>query len=188
MNVSMIRRPLAALCAALAACLAAAAAPAAAQDSDTLGTWQDRVLIEQTLQRYVAGFDQNDPELFASAFAPEGVFNYNADTYAGRQAIHDFIADRNAARAAREAAGTSDPSARLFHVMTNSVILFDGPDRARHTAYGITVGRTTGETHLSSSGSYSDELAKIDGEWLIVRRDLEQLPLFVPPPVDQPVQ
>jgi uncharacterized protein (TIGR02246 family) len=170
--------------AAAAAALAGAALAgggAWAQDG-ALGTWEDRVLIELTLQRYIRGYDANDPEMFASAFAEDGVFEFNDDVYTGRAEIAAYIADRNAARAAREAAGQSDSSARLYHVMTNSIITFDGPDKAHHSAYGMTIGRTTGETHISSSGSYEDELVKREGEWLIQRRRLDQLPLFVPPP------
>ena len=48
------------------------------------------------------------------------------------------------------------------------------PPGATHTAYGMTIGRTTGETHISSSGSYEDELVKVGGEWLIKRRHLDQ--------------
>ncbi len=156
-----------------------------AQDyPDRLGTWQDRALITETLQRYVQGFDKNDPQLFASAFAADGVFEYNDDTFTGQNELAAFIAARNEGRAEREAAGASDPSARLFHVMTNSVITFQDETHATHSAYGITVGRTTGETHLSSSGSYEDTLEKIGGEWVITRRVLEQLPVFVPAPVE----
>lgn len=171
------------------ACAAALTAPGClAQDSTpdaSLGTWEDRVLIEQTLQRYVRGYDANDPDMFASAFAEDGVFEFNSETYIGRDAIRGYIEERNAGREERAAAGIGDPSARLFHVMTNSVITFTGPDTAEHSAYGMTIGRTTGETHISSSGTYDDELARIDGEWLIRRRRLDQLPEFVPQPVPE---
>ena len=169
--------------AAVAATLALVGA-AAAQGQEypaSLGTWQDRALIEQTLQRYVAGFDQNDPALFASAFAEDGVFEYNDDVYSGRDAIAGFIEQRNVGRTDREASGASDSSARLYHVMTNSLIMFEDDTHATHTAYGMTIGRTTEETHISSSGSYTDQLVKEDGGWLIQHRHLDQLPVFTPP-------
>jgi uncharacterized protein (TIGR02246 family) len=165
--------------AAAAACLALSALPATAQD-DTfqpgLGTWQDRVLVEMTLQRYVAGFDSSDPDLFASAFADDGVFEYNEDVFAGRDEIAGFILRRLGGRPA----GVVNRESRLYHVVTNSVIVFEDETHATHTAYGITIGRTLEETHISSSGSYTDELEKIDGEWLITRRVLDQLPVFNP--------
>jgi hypothetical protein len=64
--------------------------------------------------------------------------------------------------------------------MTNSVITFEGPDKAHHSAYGVTIGRTSKEAHISSAGSYEDDLVKRDGQWLIQYRRLEQLPPFVP--------
>ena len=158
---------------------------ALAQDDPSLGTWRDRAMIERTLQRYVAGYDTNDPALFASAFTDDAVFEFNDDTFTGRTAIAGYIEERNAGREAREAAGASDPSARLYHVMTNSLITFTGPDTATHTAYGMTIGRTTPETHISSSGSYEDELVKVDGDWLIRHRVLDQKPEFNPAPVDE---
>ena len=158
--------------------IALSVAPAAAQEAFTpgVGTWQDRVLIDMTLQRYVAGFDANDPETFAAAFAEDGVFEYNDDTFRGREEIGGFILRRLNGRPA----GVTNRESRLYHVMTNSVIVFEDETHATHTAYGITIGRTLEETHISSSGSYTDELEKIDGEWLITRRVLDQLPVFNP--------
>src|SRR5262249_10349561 len=137
---------------AVAAGVALVAGGAGAKDPSpeaSLGTWQDRVQIEDTLQLYIRGFDGNDPQVFASAFAEDGVFQFNSDTFKGRAAIAKYLADRNAGRASREAAGQSDPSGRLFHVMTNSVITFEGPDKAHHSAYGVTIGRTSKEAHIS---------------------------------------
>lgn len=174
------------LCGAAAA-LAALAVPAMAQDEEypaSLGTWQDRALIEQTLQRYVAGFDANDPELFASAFAEDGVFEFNEDVFTGREEIAGYIERRNAGRPA----GTINRESRLYHVITNSMIVFEDETHAVHTAYGMTIGRTVGETHISSSGSYTDELEKIDGQWLITHRVLDQLPVFNPNAVVTPAQ
>lgn len=175
--------------AAMTACLAFSALPGfahaqgqaqgRAQDEDFvpgLGTWQDRVLVEMTLERYVAGFDSNDPVLFASAFAEDGVFEYNDDVFTGREEIGGFIRGRLGGRPA----GVVNRESRLYHVVTNPVIVFEDETHATHTAYGMTIGRTLEETHISSSGSYTDELEKIDGEWLITRRLLDQLPVFNP--------
>lgn len=154
------------------------AGAAGAQEAFTpgLGTWQDRALIEQTLQRYIGGFDSNDPAMFASAFAPDAVFEYNDEILNGREAIEAYLAQRNNGRPA----GQINPESRLYHVMTNSLVVFDDETHATHTAYGMTIGRTTGETHISSSGSYVDELEKIEGQWLITRRVLDQKPVFNP--------
>lgn len=169
----------AALAAALGAGLFFAFETSRAQDgtaeTSSLGTWEDRVMIDETLQRYVRGFDAMDPEMFASAFAPDGVFQYNDDVYAGREQIASFIEGRLNGRQP----GINRES-RLYHVMTNSVIAFSDAEHAHHSAYGMTIGRTVGETHISSSGSYEDEMVKIDGQWFIQTRMLDQLPVFNP--------
>jgi hypothetical protein len=174
-EVMMQRVTNAALAAAIGAGLFFAFGTSRAQETSELGTWEDRVMIDETLQRYARGFDANDPEVFASAFAQEGVFQYNDDVYTGRAEIAGFIEGRLNGRAP----GINRES-RLYHVMTNSVVTFSDPDHAHHSAYGMTIGRTVGETHISSSGSYEDELVKIDGAWFIQTRMLDQLPVFNP--------
>lgn len=152
-----------------------ALATAAAAQDPSLGTWEDRVMIENTLQRYVRGFDASDPAMFASAFAEDAVFEFNDDVFNGRAEIAGYLERRNNGRAP----GINNES-RLYHVMTNSVITFSDPEHAHHSSYAMTIGRTTGETHISSSGSYEDDLVKVNGEWLIQHRVLNQLPVFNP--------
>ena len=36
-------------------------------------------MIDQTLQRYIAGYDQNDADLCASAFAEDAVIRFDRD-------------------------------------------------------------------------------------------------------------
>jgi hypothetical protein len=53
------------------------------------------------------------------------------------------------------------------------------PDRALHSAYWWTVSRTAeGPAGMSviGVGSSTDELGKIDGKWLIVRREITLQP------------
>ena len=72
---------------AVAAVLAAVAcattvAPSASTSGPSLA---DREAIEATLYRYVRGLDRMDPELYASAFAPDGQFDLGANTVTGRE-------------------------------------------------------------------------------------------------------
>lgn len=170
---------------AIAAAIAALALAGAAQAQDFIpgiGSWQDRAMIEQTLQRYIQGYDSNRPDVFASAFTEDAVFAYNDEILNGRAEIAGYLERRNAGRAY----GEINPDSRLYHVTTNDLIVFEDETHAMHTAYTLTIGRTTGETHISSSGSYTDQMVKIGGEWLIANRVLDLKPVFNPNAVVTP--
>jgi hypothetical protein len=72
-----------------------------------------------------------------------------------------------------------EPPRTLFHLESNSRIEFQAPDRAVHSAYWWTVSRTAdGPAGMSviGVGSSSDQLQKIAGKWLIVRREITLQP------------
>jgi hypothetical protein len=141
----------------------------------------DREAIEATLNRANLGFELSDPDLFASAFAddavyqldePGPVFGYDKLIYRGRADVRGIITARI------EKARNTDPKTLSYDPATlrrynrNSderlVILEDGT--ARHTATWMVVMKTNVNIHISAIGRYDDLLAKRDGKWLIVKR------------------
>jgi 3-phenylpropionate/cinnamic acid dioxygenase small subunit len=135
-------------------------------------TLADREAIEATLYNYARGLDRHDVELYASAFAEDAVFDLGVTQYEGRDAMRAIITgliDGAAAGAER-----GDPPRQLFHMDANPRVEFLSADHAVYHAYYLTfvrVGEGQGSTiQTVAVGSATDELRKIDGEWLIVKR------------------
>lgn len=165
------RMMLAASCAAFTL----SAGVAAAQAMEEGPTLADREAIEATLYRYTRGLDRGDPELYASAFAPDGALysgdNVMAQGHEALAAIVQGVVDNRAAAAER-----GEPPRQLYHMDANPRIEFVSADEAIHHAYYLTLAQTgTGaesEIDVLAVGSTEDELRKIDGEWLIVKRTI----------------
>jgi hypothetical protein len=141
----------------------------------------DRQAIEETLKRANVGFELSDPDLFASAFAEDAVyeltgqgpvFGYQKMRYSGRADIRTIIADRlERARNTDPATLSYDPaSLRRYNRNTDSFIEIIDADSARHVSTWMVVMKTNVDIHISAIGRYEDELVKRDGEWLILRR------------------
>lgn len=155
----------------LAVCGAAGAEP----------TLSDRQAIEDTLKRANVGFELSDPDLFASAFtvdavyelAGEGpVFGYQKMRYVGRDDIRTIISDRlERARSTDPSTLSYDPaSLRRYNRNTDSFIEIRDEDSARHVSTWMVVMKTNVDIHISAIGRYEDRLVKRDGDWLILER------------------
>jgi uncharacterized protein (TIGR02246 family) len=138
-------------------------------------TLADREAIEATLYRYTRGLDRGDPEMYASAFAPDGAL-YSGDTpmAEGREALAAVVQGVVDNRATAAAAG--DPARQLYHMDANPSVEFLAPDHAVHHAYYLTLAQTGSgpgsEIGILAVGSTEVELRKIDGDWLIVKRTI----------------
>jgi 16S rRNA G1207 methylase RsmC len=133
----------------------------------------DREAVEAALARYTHGLDRLDDRLYTSSFAPDGVLVIAGTSRQGHDALRKVIADEAALRQASKARGESPRT--LFHLESNSRITFPEPDRAEHEAYWITISRTTDTPdgmQVLGVGTSTDELRRIDGHWLITRREI----------------
>lgn len=146
--------------------------------AETGPTLADREAIEATLYRYARGLDRHDVEMYASAFSEDAVFDLGATQYEGREAMRDII--RGLIANAEAAAERGDPPRQLFHMDANPRFEFLAADHAIYHAYYLTfvrVGEGQGSTtEVVAVGSTTDELRKIDGEWLIVKRTVMNEP------------
>jgi hypothetical protein len=137
----------------------------------------DREAIEMTLERYTRGLDRLDPDLYVSSFSPDGVLMIYEKAYHGRDALRTIIAEE--ARLRQSQADAGHPPRTLFHLETNSTVEFSSPVRAVHHTYWLTatrVGDRPEDLSLLGVGSSVDELRKIDGKWLITRREIRRQP------------
>lgn len=133
----------------------------------------ERFLIQELQSRYALAHDLTDPELYA------GVFTEDAELYGvgrllakGREALHAIgVNDRK-----RFNAGAADGERRfgaLRHVITNSTIDLTSDTTAKGTCYVMTVVvRPGGGPEILSLGRYEDEYRKVDGQWLISKREI----------------
>ncbi len=157
--------------AASCAALVLTAAPAMAQ------TLADREAIEDTLYRYARGLDRPDPDLYASAWSEDAVFDLGVTTYEGRDAMRQIAVEQLESRQQAEAEGAPR---HVFHMTANPRVEFLSADHAVHHAYYFTMRRTGAGAETSINviaiGSSTDELRKIDGEWLIVKRTVSNNP------------
>jgi len=141
----------------------------------------DREAIEDVLARVNLGFELSDPEMFAGAFAEDGiyqldgkgpVFGYEKMVYRGRADIRTIITDRlDKARKADPKTLTYDPaSLRRFNRNSDSRIVLVDDKSARHTSTWMVVMHTNVNIHISAIGRYDDTLEKRNGQWLIAKR------------------
>ena len=141
-------------------------------------TLADREAIEATLYRYTRGLDRHDPDLYTSAWAEDCEFDLGTTVLKGRPAMRGIITgliDNNAAAVKR-----GETPREIFHMDANSRIEFLAADHAIHHAYYFTFRRTGKGLQSTNTviaiGSTTDELRKINGEWLIVKRTVMDNP------------
>ncbi len=141
----------------------------------------DREAIEAVLDAANRGFEFSDPELFASAFAADAVyeltgkgpvFGYDKMRYEGRDDIRSIVGVRVERGAKTDPTRlTYDPaSLRRYNRNSDSRIEFIDATHARHTSTWMVVMKTNVNIHISAVGRYDDLLEKQDDRWLITRR------------------
>jgi hypothetical protein len=176
----------AALSLATAACApapgsAAAGNPAATADSGAAQRFTDREEIEHVLSKANIGFELSDPDMFASAFAEDAVyelasdkpvFGYQKLRYEGRADVRTIITDRiERAKSTDPSTLSYDPaSLRRYNRNSDELIEITSPTSARHISTWLVVMKTNVDIHMSAVGRYEDELVKHGGEWLIAKR------------------
>jgi SnoaL-like protein len=130
-----------------------------------------------TLERYTRGLDRLDADLYVSSFAPDGVLMIYDTAHRGRDALRAIISAEARLRQSQRDSG--QPPRTLFHLETNSTVEFTSPVKAVHHTYWLTanrVGERPEDLSLLGVGSSIDELQKIDGTWLITRREIRSQP------------
>jgi hypothetical protein len=143
--------------------------------------FDDYQAIQDVLSRANRGFELSDPDLFANAFAEDGVyeltgqgpvFGYERMKYEGRAQIRTILTDRlTKARNTDPKTLSYDPaSLRRFNRNSDENVELVDATHARHTSTWMVVMHTNVNIHISAVGRYEDELIKRGGKWYIVKR------------------
>ena len=133
----------------------------------------DRLQIMELQSRYALAHDLTDPAGYAAVFTEDSDLVGSGRVLAkGREALHAVgVNDRK-----RFNNGLPE-DVRSFgvmrHVVTNQVIDLTGPDTASGLCYVLTIANRTDEgPQILSVGRYEDQYQRIDGRWLIARREI----------------
>lgn len=141
----------------------------------------DHEAIDEVLSRANIGFELGDADLFAGAFAVDGVyqldekgpvFGYDKMIYKGRAEIRTIISSRlEKARATDPKTLSYDPATlRRFNRNSDDRTVILDDSTARHTSTWMVVMHTNVNIHISAIGRYADTLKKVDGKWFITNR------------------
>jgi hypothetical protein len=141
----------------------------------------DHESIDEVLSQANIGFELGDPDLFANAFAVDGVyqldekgpvFGYDKMIYKGRAEIRTIVSSRlEKARNTDPKTLSYDPaSLRRFNRNSDDRTVILDSTTARHTSTWMVVMHTNVNIHISAIGRYADTLKKIDGKWFITNR------------------
>jgi tellurite resistance protein len=134
---------------------------------------EDRAQINKLMWNYGRALEGQNPDAYAALFAPDGQFGTGANTYKGRDAIKKMFTDLKHRQAEAEAKGQARPPVYVMHM--DGYVDFPDRDHARMEAYWLEVSPRTGPNappSVQGVGREVDELARVNGQWLIKLRDV----------------
>lgn len=138
---------------------------------DKLGTYEDRIAVEDVMARYVWTVDSLDADGYAAVFTEDAVIDSNGNISKGQAEIRKIVTDLIKRYDDEKAKG--QPSAHLYHVISNVRITFPKAGEALHQSYWQTVRRDKdGRMTAAAMGRSEDHLVKRNGKWLIQFRKL----------------
>ena len=154
-----------------AALVALLVAPVHATAQGNLGTYDDRIAVEDVMARYVWAVDSLDAEGYVAVFTEDAVIDSNGSISKGHAEIRKIVTGLMQRRDENKAKGL--PTSNLYHVVSNVRIAFPRPGEAVHQSYWQTVRREKdGKMTAAAMGRSEDRLVKRNGRWLIQRRTL----------------
>ena len=124
-----------------AAFVALLIAPALATAQGTLGTYEDRIAVEDVMARYVWAVDSLDPEGYVAVFTEDAIIDSNGSISKGHEEIRKIVTNLIQRRDDNRAKGL--PTSNLYHVISSVRIAFPKPGEAIHQSYWQTVRRQT---------------------------------------------
>jgi uncharacterized protein (TIGR02246 family) len=146
-------------------------APAFIMAQEKLGTYEDRIAVEDVMARYVWAVDSLDAEGYVAVFTEDAVIDSNGSISKGHEEIRRIVANLIKRRDDDKAKGL--PTSNLYHVISNVRITFPKANEAVHQSYWQTVRRDKdGRMSAAAMGRSEDRLVKRGGKWLIQSRKL----------------
>ena len=154
-----------------AALLALLVVPALATAQENLGTYEDRIAVEDVMARYVWAVDSLDADGYVAVFTEDAVIDSSGAISKGYEEIRKVVTGLIQRRDDNKAKGL--PTANLYHVISNVRVTFPKANEAVHRSYWQTVRRDkSGAMTAAAMGRSEDHLVKRNGEWLIQSRKL----------------
>ena len=138
---------------------------------ENLGTYEDRIAVEDVMNRYVWAVDSLDADGYVAVFTEDAVIDSNGSISKGHAEIRRIVTGLIDRRDKNKASGQA--TANLYHVISNVRITFPKPGEALHQSYWQTVRRgKDGTMAAAAMGRSEDRLVKRNGKWLIQFRKL----------------
>ena len=154
-----------------AASIALLIAPVLVTAQENLGTYEDRIAVEDVMARYVWAVDSLDPEGYVAVFTEDAIIDSNGSLSKGHEEIGKIVTSLIRRRDDNKAKGL--PAANLYHVISSVRITFPKPGEALHQSYWQTMRRDNdGKMIAAAMGRSEDQLVKRNGKWLIQWRKL----------------
>jgi uncharacterized protein (TIGR02246 family) len=155
----------------LAALTALLIAPPLVTAQGSLGTYEDRIAIEDVMARYVWAVDSFDADGYVAVFTEDAVIDSNGNISRGHNEIRKIVTSLVQRRDDNKAKGL--PASNLYHMVGNVRITFPKLGEALHQSYWQTVRRGQDGTMIAAAmGRSEDRLVKRNGKWLIQSRTL----------------
>jgi hypothetical protein len=120
---------------------------------------EDELAVRRILAIYCHRCDDGEFAKLVDLFTPEGSFAYQGEAVTGHEQLRDWFEDRQ------------PPERRGKHLTTNTVIDIDG-DRAHGESDFVFLRLVDGSPSPAVTGRYRDELHRVNGRWLIHRREV----------------
>ena len=145
--------------------------PALLGARENLGSYEDRIAVEDVMARYVWSVDSLDADGYVAVFTEDAVIDSNGSISKGHEQIRKIVTDLVKRANDNNAAGK--PAGNLHHVISNVRIVFPKPGEAIHYSYWQTVRKgDDGKMIAAAMGRSEDHLVKRNGKWLIQFRKL----------------
>ena len=155
----------------IALALSGLAGPTLVTAQGNLGTYEDRIAVEDVMARYVWAVDSLDADGYVAVFTDDAVIDSNGSISKGHSEIRKIVTGLIQRRDDNTAKGL--PTANLYHVISSVRITFPKPGEALHQSYWQTVRRDKdGRMTAAAMGRSEDRLVKRNGKWLIEWRKL----------------
>jgi uncharacterized protein (TIGR02246 family) len=146
-------------------------APVLVTAQENLGTYEDRIAVEDVMARYVWAVDSLDPEGYVAVFTEDAIIDSNGSISKGHEEIRTIVTSLIQKRDDNRTKGL--PTSSLYHVISNVRITFPKPGEALHQSYWQTVHRDKdGKMTVAAMGRSEDRLVNRNGKWLIQWRQL----------------
>ena len=146
-------------------------APVLVIAQEHLGTYEDRMAVEDVMARYVWAVDSLNPEGYVAVFTEDAIIDSNGNISKGREEIRKIVMSLIQRRDDNKAKGM--PTSNLYHMISNVRITFPRRGEALHQSYWQTVYRDKDSKMTAAAmGRSEDRLVKRNGKWLIQERKL----------------